>query len=198
MILDDTSCEPPCWQSITPGETISQDALAKLSSIREINSNIVQTPILLDEARSYDSWVFSSKVKERGGDILFINNIVVKMSITLDSVNFSEMMKHVGEPEQVSVISGWADTQWLVIVLLYPNQGTAIKHYDSWWRPSNGYAEIKPTTKVTEIIYFDSNYYDDLLHLGEIIKENYEVIIKSLQPWSGYGEVLYLDRSKIR
>lgn len=195
IILTDTSCVPPCWRQIEPGRSTIREALTALSAIPELDTPV--DDIAAVEQRGYEGWLFTSRVRESSGSVHFVGDRVTLIWFTLrNPLRLEELISRFGEPEQVSAISGWADSRWLNIAFLYPEKGVIARHLDVRFWPETRPAVIRPDLPIAEVIYFDPNLYDELLRSRDLIPEDYEIILGSLRPWRGFGETPYLDLSQ--
>jgi hypothetical protein len=194
ILLEDTLCEPPCWQNIQPGVSSSEYALRALRETPFLASTPSVAPIQIDDVRSYDSWTFQENIRETSGRITFFNNRVAYIRFHVNNnLRINEMITYYGEPELFSAISGWNDSRWLEVGWIYPTRGVLITHFDHNWRPRGNYASITPDLPVYDVYYFDPNLFDTLVETVFFSTAKQEVIKKSIQPWAGYGLVPYIE-----
>lgn len=190
-LLADTTCEPPCWEGIIPGDTQEEDALARLREVPGIVRSSIRS-VTVDEDRSYVSWIFRG-ARESGRLILRSGTVISIKLGTEGSVDFGGLVAHLGEPELVSAIVGWADGRWLRVSLLYPTKGIAATHFDAFFPSRVDSVQVQESMPIEELIYFDPYLYDELLTSWGIIRQDYESIQQSFTPWVGFSPLPYLD-----
>jgi hypothetical protein len=194
ILLEDTLCEPPCWQKITPGKSSSDEAYQILSGLPFLHTAPLATPKRIDDFRSYDSWNFQKNMRERGGVITYFNDTVAYMEFDVrGTLKIGEMIDFYGKPELLSVISGWNDSRWLEVRWIYPDKGVLITHFDHNWRPEGNYASITPDLPVYDVYYFDPELYDTLVETVFFSPTRREVVQESIRPWVDYGPVPYTE-----
>ena len=193
ILLEETLCEPPCWQNIQPGSSSSEYTYQILSNLQFLDTAPLATPRKIDDFRSYDSWNFKRNKREMGGRITYFNDTVAIMEFYVSGeIRISEMIAFYGEPELLSVITGWNDSRWLEVSWIYPTQGVLITHFDHNWRPKQNYASITPDLPVYDVYYFNPELYD-LLMDTEFFPFTYDVVKENIQPWVGYGLAPYTE-----
>lgn len=194
ILLEDTLCEPPCWQNITPGVSSSEDALNTLRETTLLASTPSAVPRKIDDVWSYSSWNFQKNIRERGGVITYFTDTVAYMEFDVrGTLKIANMIDFYGKPELVSAISGWNDSRWLRVCWIYPDEGVLIKYFDHNWRPEGNYASITPDLPVYDVYYFDPDLYDTLVETFFFGLTKQEVVKKSIQPWVDYGFVPYTE-----
>ncbi len=194
ILLEDTLCEPPCWQNITPGVSSSEDALNTLRETTLLASTPSDVPRKIDDVWSDSSWVFLDSLSEESGRITYFNDRVAYIRFYVNNnLRINEMITCYGEPELLSAISGWNDSRWLEVRWIYPTQGVLITHFDHNWRPEGNYASITPDLPVYDVYYFDPDLYDTLVETVFFQLTKQEVVEESIQPWVDYGLVPFTE-----
>lgn len=192
VILEDTSCKPPCWKNIHPGISTPDVVMEILQEMETIPSELAIKNSGSIQGTQCVSWSFKSGTRESGGWIYFLDNTVSLIKFDVGgSISLGELVSHLGKPDELLVVSGWADSKWLSIILLYPTLGVSIKHFDSFYRSDKSIVEISEDIPVSDLYYFDPKRYDRLLYSTYLIGYYAdEITIKeSIQPWRGFGEV---------
>jgi hypothetical protein len=152
------------------------------------------TPQNIIGSYSYTGWNFRKDILEEGGWIALFNDKVVYIEFDInDHMKVNDLITYYGKPKFISVISGWADTRWLQVSWIYPEQGVILKHYQTFWSPDGNQVRITQDTPVSEVYYFDPSSYDSLLEsrIFQMVKK--EIVLKSIQPWTDFGLVSYTD-----
>ena len=135
-ILDNTSCEPPCWNQIRPGYTSTSEALTRLENLPTVSA---QSIYVGDELVSFGMdkmiyWEFRSGVTESNGRIYILKDRVALIALeTSNTLKTEELVQRLGEPELVSAVIQCGDYHYLVIYMLYPMVGAEIVHYHGKW-----------------------------------------------------------------
>ena len=194
ILLEEILCEPPCWQNIQPGISSSKDVLKTLRETRLLASTPSVVPRKIDDVRSDSSWIFIDSLSEESGRITYFNDRVAYIQFHVNNtITIGKMIDFYGEPEFISVITGWEDSRWLRICWIYPSQGIILTHFDHNWRPKENYASITPDLPVYDVYYFDPNLYDTLVETVFFQLTKQEVVKKSIQPWVDYGLVPFTE-----
>jgi hypothetical protein len=111
-----------------------------------------------------------------------------------ESLSLSRFVEELGEPHSISPISGWADSKWMHVTILYPGQGVALTSFDSWFWPDRPFVDIRPKLRIENVYYFEPGALLDLKTLWRIFPPpDVETVQESLQEWSGYGEYTYAE-----
>lgn len=194
ILLEDTLCEPPCWQNIVPGVSSSEDALNTLRETTLLASTPSAVPRKIDDVWSDSSWVFLDSLSEELGWITYFNDRVAYIQFHVNNnLRIGEMINFYGKPELFSVISGWNDSRWLEVRWIYPAKGVLVTHFDHNWRPEGNFASITPDLPVNDVYYFDPDLYDTLVETVFFQLTSQEVVQESIQPWVDYGPVPYTE-----
>lgn len=180
--LLDPACDPPCWEGIIPGVTTKDDAMAILRQ----NELVLPNSIELYNEHEKEAVQFKWTNRLHGMGFIMFDDQEKVWEITLPvfmTMSLDTAFKRYGEPDSISIIDY---NNKRIVEFYYPDQGigfTISLYSDS---------QIKPTSVLTLIFYFDPNNKNDLkchsfgctaLH-GELI------------PWKGYGSIWEDDNNK--
>jgi len=203
-VLEATADTPPCWYQICPGQSTREEALAALKAIPVVDADSV-ADLQGDQGSGNIFWWFKVQRSETSlnpvrvdysGRCYYKDEIITHIEIYPGGLTMREVVDKFGEPELVAAVSGWADTRWLEIALLYPSRGIAFTYFDGYWQPSRYRAQVKPGYQVGDAIFFAPEMYDDLLLAQEVMRGvPYQDVVEAQQPWAGFGEIRFVDMS---
>jgi hypothetical protein len=192
VLLNDST--PPCWFGICPGSTPVSEALTILSSSPHVEpESVVDKPA--DNKNGYISFRFRPKTEDFGR-LYYTNSTITEIEVNprpRNSLTFEQIVEVYGEPDWVWAYSDCADSRWLYVSLIFQEQGLYIKYFDDDWR-QNESAELSPSQRVDEVLYYDPEMLEDLLMNFEGANwlgygYTYEDILRRLQPWEGYSPI---------
>ena len=194
VLFQDTTCKYPCWQSIRPGSSSSQEAIQFLSESPFVDSPPTIVPQNIVGAYSYTGLKFKTGYFEDGGWIAFYNDKVVYIEFDINNhIKISDLIAYYGKPKFSSIISGEADTRWLQVSWIYPDQGVILIHYEPSWKSNGGQVNVTPDLPVYEVYYFNPDSFDSLADSRIFQMVNKEIVLKSIQPWVNFGPESYTD-----
>jgi len=173
--LDQPTCSPPCWQSITPGLTTRNEALTILE-------NMPSVEITYNEEGGL-TWYFGTK-KGEGGNITASAGGIVS-SIWLGSINedlqIEKVVAFYNFPKYVQPFDcrdGMCDT-----ALIYPDLGMLLAVFVTNENESNAVPRIiiLPETTVYRVYFIEP---------GKERSQNFlrSDITPLMLEWKGYGE----------
>jgi len=196
IILEDSTCSPPCWKSIHPGTTQVKDAVQILKSMQEVHFPPSFYERDTDKGEGFFSWFFDGSVPESSGRIYFHNHLVTKIRFNTKHLTFGDVVSKLGDPAQFLAVSGWADTQWLEIFLIYPSSGIVVTYYKSYfWGSDNGQFDLVDDLRVFSILYFNPELYSEVL-ITDVFNRtlaDHTTLTDNLQDWDGFGTIEYLN-----
>jgi hypothetical protein len=187
-LLSDEKCAPPCWNGINPGETKTWDAIEILLN----TPNVTSVHEIGSERERAIQWLFHHPIKESGGYLYPVDSLVVAMSFqTYDSFSLTEVFDLLGEPNEFWLRYKKSEyRQWIEVVFVYPMEGYVVRaDVDLPVNVDMAIIEITPDSPVTRVIYFDSDFYQQLIDSRVFFREDRDTIEERLQLWNGYGEV---------
>ena len=184
------SCDPPCWNGITPGVTTLDEARARLRQY-------LQPPDYLNESTFMDESVeLNWYAPNQGLNAVGASGGVVQLvSINVDGVTAADVLAQYGPPPaQLGLQRQGSERVLYAVTFLYPERGLSIllrTGRSSLLRPSptRGFA-IQPDTPVTAIRYLPAAPVDQFVaRLPEVRRaQAVETARARLRPWSGYGD----------
>jgi len=195
-ILEKSSCELPCWNSIVPGQTTETDLLLILENLPIVDQASIQNTnqawSIFDNQVFFSfqqRWTLSQKPKVRG--YAYLRNDIVSELILCGEINtpLKDIIEATGEPE--SVLSGDHIEQSGRLVILINSQKGISYSYTDYKTGNNQQYEITPDDPVGCIDLFDPTLYEKLLDATLLSGGHYnaEESLKVMYPWDGYGNL---------
>ena len=171
QLLQDPTCQPPCWEGIVPGETNILDAAIILSANPAVIN--VNEP---KEFQQYDMWELSFDFTQGEGEIRANENrIVTRITFRPDYreiLTLEEFIDAHGEPSAVSY--SFCFEFGCNVDILYLEKGISLSYRVENF-PNLNFNKIKPNREIDEIIFSSP---------GEIAAEPR---LYHLIKWKGYG-----------
>lgn len=195
-ILEKSSCELPCWNSIVAGQTIEADLLQILESLPIVDQSSIQNTTqpwsIFDNQVNFslrDDWTVNQKTKVSG--YVDLTKGVVSGLIMCGEINTSleNIIKATGEPEHI--LSGDVIEQpGRLVILINSQKGISYWYTAHKTRMSQRY-EITPDVPIDCIYVFDPTLYEELLDAKLLSSGHYnaEETLKVMYPWDGYGDL---------
>jgi len=187
-ILKESSCEPPCWNGITPGTTTYSEASQILTKLAGIDSeNVVDLNQPWKIFNRYIRFVLYKNspltTVQTDGEIYFIDNEVVALLLQRNiGKTFGEMIEIAGKPEMlISMPFNGGGPEFTAIIT---SSGVMFEFY------ANS-KELRSDTKIDNVIFFDPMYYEELLDIGLFSQGAYNANETKtiIYPWKGYGSI---------
>jgi len=189
-VITDTTCDPPCWHGIQPGQTTPWEAV---SILEEMGVGGMQQWGESDE-KSEIAWMFHYPVGDSAGYIYSLDGRVAAISIhTSGSLTLAEALEKLGEPDSMWMHYEKIEWRhWLEIILVYPTRGFFVEiDIELPSTEESALVEIKGNSPVDKVIYFDPAWYEYFLSSRTFFREDEQTILERLQPWPGLGEISY-------
>jgi hypothetical protein len=191
-IFESPICEPPCWENITPGATTKSEALAILSEVDAINQPIFD---LKNTAKGFDSELrfslFGDKSGLRGSVFILENRVSLMDFGTNLDITLQRAIELFGVPESILVFH--SNEYW--VTLLNAQTGIAFG-YSSAGHPDWAYSEIKPEVEISEVMFFNTEQYQQILESGFLsyYLQSADEAKSKLRPWNGYGDLSQYEK----
>jgi hypothetical protein len=194
-VLHDTSCEPPCWHNIIPGESTKNDVNSLIPEIPEIDlSSISEVSIKSYGTSDQIKWGFDSKAGDFGGIIYFTDEVVSTIGIDpkKGALTLEGAIEKLGEPEYTFAYKERGEIDRMVIFLLNPTKGYVLLYNSGRFR--RGSASIQPTHPIEHVVYFDPMMFNQLITSGPIMSQDLTTLQQNMRPWRGYGEIFFFEK----
>jgi hypothetical protein len=194
--FSDSTCNPPCWETIYPGVTTEEETLVILKGLSNIDQKNISTHgsqwVIFD-----DIIYFQSTPKNWDGYAYILNHKVTLLDFNGNlNINFRDVIKENGNPKFVinvpthgGGIPGIPTVSYSITVL-DPDKGIAYT-FNTNDLPMGKHSELRPDTPISMITYFDPDSYNDLLD-AKIFSMSFlgrEETLKYLHPWTGFGSI---------
>jgi hypothetical protein len=179
------TCQPPCWENITPGQTQIDDVAAIFTNLKEIKnySNPHKGPF--GESRQMD-WKFDQssdsgiiQTDDRG------NNISQISIVTYQPLTIEEVISKYGDPTNVLLYDCRSDLgqKRCVVHLVYKNKGMMLEIMLNDIGKNMYQVKIEKNSKLS-IIHFFPDTEDSY---EKIIGKNSFNYPKYYYSWNGYS-----------
>jgi hypothetical protein len=186
-ILDNPTCDLPCWNDIAPGKTSQPETLqiiANLEGIDKDKTNVLNAPWLIFNKRIWFYLYTDSSLArvQTDGAVYFIDDKVAALLLQRNiGRTFGEIVELVGEPESIiSMITVGGD----VAIAIVPSKGVVLEFY-----PKSD--KLQAETRIDAMMFFDTSHYEELLDAGMFSLGEYDAneTRKIMYPWKGYGSI---------
>ena len=178
--LEGSPCSPPCWYDIRPGKTSEQELLESLQSIPIVDESSITTHG--GQWKIFDNIVYFSLPEELESEVYILQNKVSMIDFTgrMD-ISAEEAINRFDEPQKALFLYSRGETS---VILIYPEKGIILR-----FTVDGVPKEIKPTSKLNLISYFDPDSYQELLDAGIIAFSmlNGQETLDKIKPWTGFG-----------
>lgn len=196
-VLQDISCEPPCWYGITPGKSTKDDVKLLLPKITEIDPNSIEdTDITTGGTYDHIKWRFDSGDGDFGGVIYFRDGIVASIGIgpKKGAINLEDAIEKFGEPEFTYAYKEKGEIDRMVIFLLYPTKGYMFLYNSGQFR--SGSDSVEPTHPIEYVDYMDPMLFNELVtsHPFLGISQDLATLQQNMRPWEGYGDIFFFEK----
>ncbi len=193
-VLELSSCEPPCWNGITPGVTSKQETLDILSQLPIVEQDslvVVGRPWQLfdDTLRfSLSPPGFLSRRPAVYGEAEILDGRVAELTLCGQlRITFGDVVGRTGPPNIIITVSG-GEQGGLIVTALNPSLGLEYG-YGTNYVPTDLRSELSPEIELSCLTYFDPALYDQMLDAG-LFANGYAPLPRMLlQPWAGYGSL---------
>ena len=192
-ILQNESCLPPCWNGIIPGQTSLQEVNAKLKTISAVNVSSIQTRSMLQSNDSIE-FKFFSYIRENEGRIYSQGGVVQAISFSpkQGSLLLSETLQAWGVPDQyISIYYAFVETPYLATNIIYTKQGIILDNIKDM--RAEEIPKFDNNFPIQTVWFINPTLTTRLLQNGLIDNLNNQYLHDGLKPWTGFGEIRYLE-----
>lgn len=188
-LINDPTCELPCWENITPGETHIQEVRPLLSQIAGVINIIGPRNVSQRSAYMAMEWYMAANKAEHPNYWCTAyakdaNSVISMLDLGIDAdvyTDFSlkEAIEGFGEPDYLQVY--YCDGTFCKFRLVYPENGLVL---EVLLRDLGDYARLTEESSISAIILLPvglQSYSDHLLWPSPNTQA-------PLVPWQGYGE----------
>jgi hypothetical protein len=185
VLLGDTSCAPPCWNTIRPGVTTADDVFRLLNGAPEVD------PLSLSERNRGDevvwtSWVFQRPAPDATGRVHYLDGRVAAIVInTFGSVSLEEMLAKLGPASFLwSHCAAGPGMSWPQIVLFWPDDGYALAIDFDLACSDPDVIRLSPGDGVATVTYFEAARFEEILRMDSVFGVGSERAASEWVPWS--------------
>ena len=170
VVLSDDTCQPPCWNTIQPGVTTSDQAFTILSETDGVELATLQENLTLGGAVRSISWLFSRPVEDTAGEIYFQDDRTALISIlTVNTLKLGDITARLGSPEQYwTAIGRGENREYVTVGLLAPTRGYQVELVINLQDQASS-VQIKDSTRVFKVKYFAPAMLNELLARNDLI-----------------------------
>jgi len=198
-ILTDSTCEPPCWNTITPGKTTKEEAIKIINTSGFIRDKIDEE----SQGHQFGLEFFAWNFNHNGSGVIFLQQGKVfliefgskpkeSMFDRVEEINvtLSQAIEKYGEPEVVFSAFNPDIPAWGWITFLYPEQGLDF-YYSSHIERTKYQNVLRPETPISSINYYLPENSTEIFDKFFIGKSEWteEEVNASIYPWKGYGSI---------
>jgi len=182
-VLDDFSCEAPCWRGISPGMS-EQDATLYINQMTDIKRDSIESRNTLESYWNRAiGWTFINSIEYYGGIYFHDDRSIFMTFIYKKNIPLMNVINKFGEPKIIVIEKGILDGVMLEAYFIYPEDGICLVHSPQFLLGNPNKYLITQLTTVKEI-----DYYDPQLSLENIrIQCLSEFDSNLIQIWKGYG-----------
>ena len=187
-ILSDTSCQPPCWNTIQPGVTTSDEVYSILGEMEGVG--LVQENRTMGGTLRSIFWYFTRPVEDISGEIYFQGDHVALISIlTVNSLKLGDITTRLTQPEQYWTALGRGENrEYVTVGLIAPSKGYQVELVINLQNNAN-FVLIKDSTPVFKVQYFDPAHLNELLTKNTLIPSTATQDALQLPFWAGPGRL---------
>ncbi len=188
VVLSDETCQSPCWKTIQPGVTTSDQAFSILSEMKGVT--FLQENLTLGGAVRSLSWLFNRPVEDTGGEIYFQDDRVSLISIlTVNSLKLGDITARLGLPEQYwTAIGRGENREYVTVGLLAPARGYQVELVINLQAQASSVV-IKDNTPIFKVKYFDPAQLSELLGKNDLVPNTAVQDVHNLPAYTGPGRL---------
>jgi len=190
VVLQDTSCEAPCWRNIEVGKTGVEQTLKLLSQMPDVEPASIRqgkNPKTLVEGISA-SFI---NVKETSLQITFQNDKAVSIYFSYaEDISLADAINKLGEPKYLYPFALKGDpTVYLTVNLLYPELGVCLHHENKGLvlKVPKEY-RIAGSLNISRIYYVDPSLPQGQITYGCLSGSDEDELDLIRQEWKGFTE----------
>jgi len=200
FVVEDTTCEPPCWQGINPGETGREEAIRLLQNIPHVKSETItgndKDYLGFDQINwGFDQWTRLTGHISLKDDVV----IAIYFSPPIDepAIQLGQAIERFGYPTHV-FSDFHSDFPFEgELYFLFPEKGVICQY----WNPQEEYkyrngsaTELRPETPLATITYVSKEMFSSYVQMSIIDQykrfgASDEDIENRYYEWEGYGVI---------
>ncbi len=196
FILEDTACNPPCWNDITPGISTEAEAVFLLKNNPQVINSSIDRNIDVRQETINIYWDFFDKpgaygfIKIRQGKVEGISFFPSYGKIAL---RLTQLFQEFGEPGKVLSVYNSNSLKEGEIYFYYEEQGILATYSLKLEKPKFRHL-LQPESPISSFAFIDPNHIDEAIKsdvIQELIDLGFtdEQLQDSWHDWKGYGEI---------
>lgn len=190
-VLQDTTCDAPCWRNIEIGKTDVQQTIELLNRMPDVEHNSIQqgkkihTPNMeVVEASFLNS-------KESHLEVTFVEEKASGITFNYSkNISLADAIKKYGEPKIVILYAIQGDPAvYLIVDFLYPDAGICLHHqYQGLSVKIPKSYKLKGSLNIANIYYVDPSIPDGQVTYGCLTGSDEIQLDPNKQNWNGFVE----------
>lgn len=188
-LVDDSTCDPPCWRDITPGVTNKDAAINIIQDMPDVDTDSLRNELTFQEDLSESlTWRFTGTGEYSGGLYLHDQTVLVSFWTYQFRIDLERLINRYGDPSHVFITATKFEMIYLTINIIYDESGICIKHNTSLlpFVNDNEY-RVRPSMDVSYVYFIDPSIKDGQLQMGCLEGFPVELFGTNRQAWEGYG-----------
>lgn len=179
VVLQDPTCEPPCWRGIIPGVTSKTELV---SLIEKTTEDYNERFSLRGDGGEITCW--EPREVKRPVCAYLENDVLFLLEFSDVNTTIDKAFGLFDEPDHLAIKTTVGDYEERILYLLYAEKGISLIHFDSTV-PSRWIQEIQPNTKIQRVWYFDPSDFANLVDDGFI--GDAKLVDNAVFEWKGLG-----------
>lgn len=189
-VFTESTCEPPCWNEIVPGQSDSTAVRTALQNLMFIDQTSSRNQEFAESAEEYSFY----RVVAQGGELLIYlrdDRVVwVDIRAVMTGETIADLIDRLGAPEGVFAEYDGVENVKYIVYLFYPSKGATYAVYD---RPQGSTLQdedrIEADMILTDATFAVPDTLQAMLADMQVKEGRIQCIQDHLQPWSGYGPI---------
>jgi hypothetical protein len=186
-------CEPPCWQSLTPGVSTEEEVEEFLRSSDLVDQSCIfrgqvtrgSGEVVGTTIQWWSTANMSNVPRQFGNDCTIEDGLLQHMTIWLDcEVTLEDLLERYGAPAKFTAWLEGVESPYVKVTLFYPGHG-----FEATLIVRQGEIELRPDSEIVRVWYFRSaSRMEDYFRMYREVGHP-SAVEDTLQDWHGYGPI---------